>query len=135
MNVISRSSASSEDARIDLTPMLDVVFIMLIFFIVTASFVKELGLRLDTPPPNAPSGSDDNPNVVVSLKSDNQIFIDGRSVDHRALRAYFERHKAEHPKAALVIRANHLARTYTVARISNAAREANIYQIILQSIE
>lgn len=133
----SRSAESDQydQAKIDLTPMLDVVFIMLIFFIVTASFVREVSLRLDRPPASAPTRADDNPNVVVTLHADNQIFIDGRRVDHRSLRAYFERHRAEHPDAALIIRASNLAKTYAVVRISDAARAAAIDQVILQNTD
>lgn len=125
---------SDQDARIDLTPMLDVVFIMLIFFIVTASFVREISIELETPPKSTSSGNDLNPNVIVNLKSDNQIYIEGRRIDGRSLRAYFERHRAEHPEAALIIRAESNAKTHAVVLISDAAREANILQVVLQNI-
>lgn len=128
-------SLQEEDAKIDLTPMLDVVFIMLIFFIVTASFVREFGIDLETPPPGKPVAQDENPNVLVRLQADNQIFIDGLRIDHRSLRAYFERHKASHPEAALVISADKQAKTAAVVRISNAARQASIRQVILQSVD
>lgn len=129
----SRVDHQEQEARIDLTPMLDVVFIMLIFFIVTASFIREAGISIETPPLGAVTNSDENTNVIVQLKADNQIFIDERGVDHRALRAYFERHRAKFPEASLIIRAEQNAKTYAVARISDSARQAGIFQIILQS--
>lgn len=129
----SRLEIKEQEAKIDLTPMLDVVFIMLIFFIVTASFIREAGISIETPPEGAAQTSDENPNVIVQLMADNQIFIDGRSIDHRALRAYFERHRAENPEAALIIQAEKNAKTFAVARISDAARLAGIFQIVLQS--
>lgn len=131
----SRTIHQEEGAGIDLTPMLDVVFIMLIFFIVTASFVREISINLDRPPESSLPVSEENSNLVVTLQSDNQIFIKDRRVDHRSIRAYLERHKAEYPKAAVIIRAKNRSKTYAMAQISDAARQAGIYKIILNDVE
>lgn len=135
MSAFSQRQPTAEQAGIDLTPMLDVVFIMLIFFIVTASFIRELSVEIERPPEGPASTIDDNPNMVVRLTGDNQIMIDNRRIDHRSLRAWFERHKAAHPDAALIIRANNLAKTYAVVRITDAARQAQIDSVVLQTTD
>ncbi len=135
MSELTRRTPVEEASGIDLTPMLDVVFIMLIFFIVTASFIREASISLERPSPSSAPPSQEQKNVVVSLLADNQIMLDNRRIDHRSLRAYFERHRAANPEAALIINANNAAKTYAVARISDAARQAGIYQITLANAE
>ena len=99
-----RSSGMEEEAEVDLTPMLDVVFIMLIFFIVTASFIKEVGLDL-----NRPEGGEstkvvtDNENILIQITNDGLIFVDRRSVDVRAVRANIERLRAERPNGQVIV--------------------------------
>ncbi|WP_101760529.1 biopolymer transporter ExbD [Oceanicoccus sp. KOV_DT_Chl] len=135
MSALTRRSVAEKSAEIDLTPMLDVVFIMLIFFIVTASFIREASISLERPSLNPLPPSTEPKNIVVNLKADNQIFLDNRRIDHRSLRAYFERHRAANPEATLIINANNAAKTYAVAQISDAARQAGIYQITLANAE
>lgn len=121
---------SAEDSNdIDLTPMLDVVFIMLIFFIVTASFVKETGIRPNTPEPNNnPPTQDAPPNILVRISGDNQIWMyekEGeRRVDIRSVRSNIERMRAELPKASVIIQAEGKADTGTYVAVADAAREA-----------
>ncbi len=135
MDTFSRRERVEDSSEIDLTPMLDVVFIMLIFFIVTATFIREASITLERPTPSSAPPSTEQKNVVVNLHADNQIYLKQRRIDHRSLRAYFERHKAAHPEAALIINANNAAKTYAVAQISDAARQAGIYQITLANTE
>jgi biopolymer transport protein ExbD len=97
-----RSADESND--IDLTPMLDVVFIMLIFFIVTASFVKEIGLDVNIPEKdNNPPPENADENILVRISADNQIWFRDetgeRRVDQRQVRSNLERLRAELPKA------------------------------------
>ena len=77
-----------EGAEIDLTPMLDVVFIMLIFFIVVASFLKEAGLEINRPDDNQPQDPNDSVSIVVEISSDNQLWMENRRVDVRACLLY-----------------------------------------------
>jgi len=130
--VSRRKRAGGEEAEIDLTPMLDVVFIMLIFFIVTASFIKETGIEIsrpdqttDTPP------KDDLKNIMVQISANNEIWIDGRRVDIRAVRANIERLYAENPKASVIIQAHNKSKADTYAAVADAARSANIYSVSL----
>ncbi len=124
---MSRKSQKSEEeaGAIDLTPMLDVVFIMLIFFIVTASFIKEAGIEV-----NRPEASTAEPkkkaNILVAVTSENEIWIDKRQIDERAVKATIERLHAENPKGSLVIQADDKANIETMAIVTNAAREAGV---------
>lgn len=135
MSGLTRRSIVEESSEIDLTPMLDVVFIMLIFFIVTASFIREASMNLERPTPSSVPLTHEQKNIVVNLQADNQIILENRLIDHRSLRAYFERHRAAHPGASLIINANKASKTHAVALISDAARQAGIYQITLANVE
>lgn len=115
-------AAADEDAGIDLTPMLDVVFIMLIFFIVTATFLKEAGIEVNRPEA-ATTDQKDNTTVVVAINSDNSIWIDKRRVDVRAIRANIERLHAESPEGGVVIQADELASIKTFTAVLDAARQ------------
>ncbi|OUS23741.1 biopolymer transporter ExbD [Gammaproteobacteria bacterium 45_16_T64] len=111
-----------EDSAIDLTPMLDVVFIMLIFFIVTASFIKESGVEVSRPDSQTASQKD-NATILVAISADNSIWIDNRQVDIRAVRANIERLYAESPEGGLVIQADEHASIKTFAGVLDSARE------------
>ena len=118
---ISDTSTDDESA-VDLTPMLDVVFIMLIFFIVTATFIKEAGVEVNRPDANT-SDKKDNTTVLVAINADNSIWIDKRRVDVRSVRANIERLHAESPEGGVVIQADELASIKTFTAVLDAARE------------
>lgn len=118
----SASAAGEDDSAIDLTPMLDVVFIMLIFFIVTATFIKEAGLEVNRPDANT-ANQKDNTTVLVAIGADNSIWIDKRRVDIRSVRANIERLHAESPAGGVVIQADELASVKTFTQVLDAARE------------
>ena len=84
-----RSSQTEEDNEINLTPMLDVVFIMLIFFIVTASFIKESGLDVSRPEANTALKVEDA-NILIAISENNEIWMDRRRIDPRVVRATIE---------------------------------------------
>lgn len=95
-----------DEAEINMTPMLDIVFIMLIFFIVTASFVTEFGLDVNKPDnENPPPPDPDKKNILVRIDNNNNIFVDFRRVDIRSVRANIERLHAENPEGIVVIQA------------------------------
>lgn len=124
-----------EESEIDLTPMLDVVFIMLIFFIVTASFVKESGIDVNRPPTNEQQPENDKPpeNIVFRVTEANEIWVGPRRVDVRSVRALVERNKAEHPEGKVIIQASPEAKTELFVKISDQAREAGVYDISLST--
>ncbi|WP_439509663.1 ExbD/TolR family protein [Marinimicrobium koreense] len=126
----SRSGDDSND--IDLTPMLDVVFIMLIFFIVTASFVKEIGLDTNVPEENdQPPPENADPNIVVDIRQDNQVWMENRRVDTRAIRSNIERMRAELPEATVIIRTHDRADASVYVSVADAARAAKAPSIVL----
>jgi len=109
-------------AEIDLTPMLDVVFIMLIFFIVVASFIKEAGVEVNRPDDNQPDDPEDSTSILVEVASDNQIWMENRRVDIRAVRANIQRLLAEDPEAPVTIKVEKGAEAGVVVDVADAAR-------------
>ena len=123
-----------EEAEINLTPMLDVVFIMLIFFIVTASFVKESGLDVNRP--DAPTAvKKENANILVAIGANNEIWINRRRIDPRAVRANIERMHAENPEGAVIIQADKKAFTETLVTVMDSARQAGVYNFSISANE
>jgi biopolymer transport protein ExbD len=115
--------AEEESADIDLTPMLDVVFIMLIFFIVVASFIKEAGIEVSRPDNNQSDPSDAQ-SILVRIRADDQIWMENRRVDARAVRANIQRLLASDPEQAVSIKVDKGATANTVIDVADAAREA-----------
>ncbi|MAT52086.1 MAG: biopolymer transporter ExbD [Porticoccaceae bacterium] len=125
---------AEEESQIDLTPMLDVVFIMLIFFIVTASFVKEAGVDVNRPPTtDQPPPDQANKNIVFHVSESGDIMLEGRRIDVRSVRANVERIHAENPEAKVIISADPKAKTELFVKISDQAREAGVYDISLST--
>ena len=115
-----------DGAEIDLTPMLDVVFIMLIFFIVVASFIKEAGVEVNRPDTNQPDNPEDSTSIVVEVAADNQIWMENRRVDIRAVRANIQRLLAEDPEAPVTIKVEKGAEAGIVIDVVDAARESGV---------
>ena len=113
-------------AEIDLTPMLDVVFIMLIFFIVVASFIKEAGVEVNRPDDNQPDNPEDSTSILVEVASDNQIWMENRRVDIRAVRANIQRLLAEDPEAPVTIKVEKGAEAGIGVDVADAARESGV---------
>ena len=116
-----------EESEIDLTPMLDVVFIMLIFFIVTATFVKEIGIDINSPDKNQNIQDADRKSIVVRITNRDRILIRGRDIDFRAVRANIERLHAETPEAPVVVQPHPDSTTEVMVHVMDAAREAGVY--------
>jgi biopolymer transport protein ExbD len=120
-----------DDNEINLTPMLDVVFIMLIFFIVTASFIKEAGLDVNRPDAPVTETKPEDANILVVIDENNDIWIDRRLIDPRAVRANIERLHAENPKGSVVIQANKKSANRQLVAVMDASRQAGVYSISL----
>ena len=117
-----------ESEEINLTPMLDVVFIMLIFFIVTASFIKDAGIDVNRP--DAPtSESIADANILIAISPNDEIWIDRRLIDPRAVRANIERMHAENPKGSVVIQADKKSTNELLVVVMGAARQAGVYNV------
>ena len=127
-----RKIAKQQDqdgAEIDLTPMLDVVFIMLIFFIVVASFIKEAGVEVNRPDDNQPDDPEDSTSILVEVASDNQIWMENRRVDIRAVRANIQRLLAEDPESPVTIKVEKGAEAGVVVDVADAARESGVASV------
>ena len=124
----SNRRRKSEESEVNMTPMLDVVFIMLIFFIVTASFVKEAGVDVNRPPALT-AISKDKGNILIAITESGQIWIDRRQVDPRSLRASIERLHGENPQGAIVIQADKNSQNHLLVSVMDAAKAAGVNQI------
>jgi len=125
-----RQNRTKSESEVNLTPMLDVVFIMLIFFIVTASFVKESGIEISRPGA-ATAVRKERGNILIAISATDQIWMNRRQVDPRALRANIERAHAENPQGSVVIQADKAAKTGLLVQVMDAAREAGVDDVSL----
>ena len=124
------SAKNQDDAAIDMTPMLDIVFIMLIFFIVTASFLKEAGIEV-----NRPDGASGEPqekaNIMIAVTDGDEVWMEKRRIDVRAVRANVERLKAENPEGTIVIQADVDSTSGIVAEIMDSLNQAGYTDHVL----
>ena len=122
-----RKSRANDEAEINITPMLDIVFIMLIFFIVTTSFVKEEGLEVSRPSNSPPKEivKKKGP-IVVKIDANGNISMKGRMLERKAVEANLEREKAEKPDSPLIIAAHPDADTDALVIILDAAEAVGV---------
>ncbi len=121
----SNRSSSEQTADIDMTPMLDIVFIMLIFFIVTTSFVKESGIDVNRPTAQTATRKEQG-NIIVAIRSNGDVWIDKRQVDIRAVRANVARLHAEQPLGSVVIAADKETTVKALTQVMDQIRLAGI---------
>jgi biopolymer transport protein ExbD len=130
----SRSFEEEDDTEINLTPMLDVVFIMLIFFIVTATFIKETGINVTRPfamTAEVPSKGA----IFVAINENNEIWIDRVKVDPRGVQAVIERLAKESPEGGVVIQADASAKNETLITVMDAAKEAKVVNVTVAAVQ
>ena len=130
MRNILASQTEEDESTIDITPMLDVVFIMLIFFIVTATFIKEAGIDVDKPAA-ATAVVQEKASILIAIDADNKIWINRRQVDIRSVRSIIERLHAENPKGTVVIQADRDSTNEVLVQVMDASRLAGVYEIAL----
>ena len=126
-----RQTSDEEAGAIDLTPMLDVVFIMLIFFIVTASFIKEPGIEVDRP--DATEAVDVKTPILVAISSEDKIWVNKVEVDARQLKRQLEALLVETPNGKLVVQADKKASIKLMNEVAQTAREAGIKEITVSA--
>ncbi|HFB66379.1 MAG TPA: biopolymer transporter ExbD [Aeromonadales bacterium] len=127
-----RPKHADEEAEVDMTPMLDIVFIMLIFFIVTTSFTKESGVELSRPapvPPDQPQPKEKTIPIIFVIDQNDIVTMDGREIDFRAVGANVEREKAKYPKSAVIVNVHPEASNEAMIKVVDAAREAGVKQV------
>ena len=126
--MLRRRKTLDESSEIDLTPMLDVVFIMLIFFIVTTSFVKETGIEVNRPSA-ATAQKKSKGNILIAIRPNGEIWIDKRHIDIRAIRANIQRLKASSPNSSVIIQSDADAKTGILVRVMDQIRLAGVQNI------
>lgn len=126
---MSRGRRKQEEQQIDLTPMLDVVFIMLIFFIVTATFIKLPGT--DVLRPGASNQLPSKPAMLVAIDNDSKIWINRELVEPRFLKTKIAVLYAENPKGEMVIQADEEAKVHQIAQVADAAKEIGVESILV----
>ncbi len=127
---VRRHQLQQDETELDMTPMLDIVFIMLIFFIVTTSFVKEAGIEVN-PPSAMTSESQDNANIFIAISAQGDVWLDKREVDIRTVRAIVARMYANNPEASVVIQADEKSATEYLLAVMDQVRLAGINDIAL----
>ena len=123
-----------DDTNIDMTPMLDIVFIMLIFFVVTASFVKETGIDINRPQAKT-AITKETANIKIAIDSDDVIWIDRHQVDERSVRPLLERMHMENPQGGLIVQADRRSTNEKLVQVMDAARQAGISSISIAASE
>ncbi|CAH0529108.1 ExbD/TolR family protein [Vibrio hippocampi] len=127
---LGRRSHHQQEAQVDLTSMLDIVFIMLIFFIVTSSFVRESGVEVNRPQASNVV-SQKEAGIFVAITAANDIYIDKRMVDVERVEAILEHLLLDKPHVSLVIQADEHAYNGTVVKVMDAAKSAGVQNIAL----
>ena len=122
-----------EKEEINMTPMLDIVFIMLIFFIVTATFVKETGIEVDKP--TAEMAQKNTANILVAISEKGLIWVEGRPVELGAVQGVIARLYAENPKGSLSIQADEEAPGFHIVDVITEAKAAGVDNISVSLVE
>lgn len=123
-----RVDLDEEEAGINITPMLDIVFIMLIFFIVTTSFVKETGIEVNRP--NAQTAvRNERGNILIAITESGDIWMDKRKIDVRAVRANVERMLAERPEGAVIVQADKFSKAGVMVTVMDQVRLAGVENV------
>jgi biopolymer transport protein ExbD len=128
-----RLQPREEESEINMTPMLDIVFIMLIFFVVTASFLKETGVDVSRPQAST-AVRKEHGNILVGITASDEVWIDRRRVDIRAVRANIERLRAENPEGAVIIQADRTAKTGLLVQVIDQARMAGVDDVSIAAM-
>lgn len=123
-----RKHAHQEDADINITPLIDIVFIMLIFFIVTTSFVKETGVEVNRPSANT-AAKQEKGSILIAIRENGEIWFNKRNIDLRAVRANVERAHAENPEGGVVIIADKQSATGTLVDVMDQVKLAGVDKI------
>jgi biopolymer transport protein ExbD len=134
MRNVMQNMPKEEEQEINITPMLDVVFIMLIFFIVTASFVKEAGVDVTKPEANT-AIKKPKANILIGIDPNNQIWIDRRRVEPGDIRPNIERLHAQNPQGTVVIEADKASSYEMLVKVLDAARAAKVTNVAIAAEE
>ena len=124
----SHTEQGSPAAAVNLTPLIDMVFILLIFFVVTSSFVKESGIEVNRPTAQT-TERQERGNIIIAISSAGEVWMDKRQIDPQAVRSEVLRLKAENPEASVVIVADEKADTGILVKVMDQVRLAGITKV------
>ena len=130
-----RHKGGTDEAEVDMTPMLDIVFIMLIFFIVTATFVNERGLDVTRPDSDEPPPETQTVTILISISEAGVISMEGRDIDLRAVRANVERLIAENPDSSVVVQADPGSESNLLVGVMDQARLAGAAGVSIAELQ
>jgi biopolymer transport protein ExbD len=130
LNITSKRRISKKNIELNIAPLIDMIFILLIFFLVTTSFVKETGVDINRPVASSAS-SKNKANILIGITRDNRIFMDRREIDIRTVRANVERALAENPESAVIIVADEKSETGVVIRVMDSCKLAGAKNVAL----
>ena len=130
LNISATRKRSHTGTELNIAPLIDMVFILLIFFLVTTSFVKETGIEV-TRPTAATAASQPKATILIAIDPDNRVFMDRREIDIRAVRANVERALAENPEGAVVVVADRSSHTGTAIQVMDGCRMAGAHNVSL----
>ncbi len=122
------------DAEIDMTPMLDIVFIMLIFFIVSTSFVREAGVEIERPVSETAEVKE-NQGVMLAITAQDEVWLDRQPVDVRMIRPTLERLKVEQPDLGVMIQADKDAKTGLLVQVMDQVKLSGVEQVAVATRE
>ncbi len=129
-----QSAAADEESEVNVTPMLDVVFIMLIFFIVTASFVKEAGIQIDRPVA-AKSIPKPRGNILIAISQTGEVWVQKRRIEPDQVRSNVERLLSETPEASVVIQADRRSKNGVFVKVFDQAKQAGVKEVAISALE
>lgn len=130
INITAARRASRQSLELNIAPLIDMVFILLIFFLVTTSFVRETGVDVQRPSATT-AVSKDRATLLIAVTADDQIYVERSLIDIRALRIYVERALAENPEGSVVIVADRASRTGTAIQVMDACRLAGAEDVAI----
>ncbi len=119
---------SRESVQLNIAPLIDMIFILLIFFLVTTSFVKESGVDIRRPVAKT-AEEKDKTNMVIGITAGNMIYIEGKPIDKRAVRSHMERFLMQNPHGSVVIAADEESKSGLVIQVLDACRLAGVKKI------
>ncbi|MEX0916294.1 MAG: biopolymer transporter ExbD [Wenzhouxiangellaceae bacterium] len=129
---MARRHASQDEPEINITPMLDIVFIMLIFFIVTTTFIKETGVTVEKPEAltaeSRPQG-----NILVGVDSNNQVWMNGNQIELSDVRTLVQRARAENPEGSVILISDKGARTGTLVEVMDQVQAAGVRRMAISA--
>jgi len=118
----------ADESDINLAPLLDIVFIMLIFFVVTTSFVKESGIEVNRPTAQTAERREHS-NILIAIAPNGEIWIDKRAVDIRSLRAVVERMMAENPEGSVIVQGDREAQIGLLVEVMDQVRKGGVSNV------